>query len=341
MSSSPILKSISEKEAGVPPRIPSWAGHLLKFAVGGAAIWALIGTGALEPRLLGQAALRHPWLCLAALGVYAATVLLTSWLRWWLLMRLAGLSVGAGRALSLQMIGLFFNSIIPGGTGGDLVKGYYLFREHGEGTRSLALTSIAMDRFAGLYGLLCVAMIMLGLNWELWRESHALRLNSLFYACVFLAFTATIAFFFSPWSRLFLEHPSLHRMPGGKFLKSFSDSLLVYRRRPLGLLLAVGLTMVVDLGLIVMYWLFALSLGMDLPFLSHGFVVPTLTMVNGIPISPAGLGVGEAAGEMLYGTLGVQGGSEVLALVHICILLASLAGAPVYLAYRSRERAGF
>ncbi|MDB5104535.1 MAG: hypothetical protein JWP91_2224 [Fibrobacteres bacterium] len=322
-------------------RIPPFVQHLLKFAVGGGAIWALIHFGALDPALVGQAFLKHPLLCLGAFLSYLFLVVAAAWMRWFLLLRQAGLRVGAGRVFSLQMIGIFFNSLIPGGTGGDLIKGYYLYKEHEDKDQSLALTSIAMDRFVGLYGLLCVAMAMTVINYDLWKDSPAMRINSIFYACVFLAFTSLIAFFFSPWSSRYLEHPRLHKAPGGRFLKSLSDSLMVYRARPWGLLPPLALGIIVDCGLILLYSFSANSLGLTLPLRVHGFVVPTLTMINGIPISPSGLGTGEAAGEWMYRNLGVaEGGSEVLALVHICILVTSLFGAPFYFLYRIKPGAG-
>ncbi|MDB5049945.1 MAG: hypothetical protein JWO30_3016 [Fibrobacteres bacterium] len=322
-------------------RVPPVIRHLLKFALGAAAIWALIRSGALDPALVMQAFVNHPWLCLCAFLSYLLVVVVPAWLRWLLLIRQAGLKAHPGRVFSLQMIGIFFNSLIPGGTGGDLIKGYYLFKEHDDREKALALTSIAMDRLIGLYGLLCVAMAMTWANYGLWKDSSPLRLNSLFYAGVFLAFTGAIVFFFSPWSRRYLEHPGLHRAPGGRFLRSLSDSLLVYRKRPYGLLPPLALGIIVDCGLILLYYFSASSLGLRLSLAVHGFVVPTLTMINGIPISPSGLGVGEAAGEMIYRNLGVaQGGSEVLALVHIFILVTSLFGAPFYFLYRVKPGAG-
>jgi glycosyltransferase 2 family protein len=326
-----------KRRLGIPPVVQ----HVLKFALGGAAIWALIHFGALDPAVVGQAFVRNPLLCLAAFLSYLILVVGAAWIRWYLLLRQAGLKMAVGRVFSLQMMGVFFNSLIPGGTGGDLVKGYYLFKENADKDKSLALTSIAMDRFVGLYGLLCVAMAMTALNYELWMGSPEMRINSIFYACVFLIFSGSIAYFFSPWSSRFLEHPRLHKAPGGRFLRSLFDSLLVYRARPLGLLAPLALGIVVDCGLILLYYFSANSLGLTLPLRVHGFVVPTITMVNGIPLSPAGLGVGEAFGEWMYRNLGVaEGGSEVLALVHIFIIATSLFGAPFYFLYRVKPEGG-
>ena len=319
--------------------MPPIVKNLLKFLVGGVAIWILIHSGALDPSLVGHALTGQPWLCLAGFLTYISLVVLPAWLRWFLLIRLTGLRAPGGRIFSLSMIGIFFNSLIPGGTGGDFIKGYYLYREHENKDKAVALTSIAMDRFVGLYALLCVAMIMTAANYPLWKDTRSLWLNSLFYAGVFLVFTTAIGFFFSPFSRRLLEGSKLSRFPGGKFIKSLFDALLIYRQRPGGLLMALGLGIVVDFGLILLYFFFALSLGLKLPLWVHGFVVPTLTMINGIPISPSGLGVGEVAGEMIYRSLGVaEGGSEILALVHICIIAVSLIGAPFYFFYRTPSR---
>lgn len=318
-------------------RLPPFAKNLLKFLLGAVALWALVRTGSLDPVLVGQAFVNHPAWCALAFVSFACLVLIPAWIRWFLLLRMAGLAPTPWRTFRLHMIGIFFNGLIPGGTGGDLVKGYYLYKDHREGNRALALTSMAMDRLLGLYSLLCVGVAMLALNRGLWRDNAVLKANSVFYGSVFLAFTAAVVLFFSPFARYFLEHPRLHTLPGGRFLKSLSDSLLIYRGRPGGVMAGLMLTFVVDMGLVFIYACFAHALGIGLPFLAHGFVVPTLTMINGIPISPAGLGLGEAAGNYMYNLLGVGEGGEILALVHIAVLGFSLAGMPFYFLFKAKE----
>lgn len=338
MQEKPATAPAAPEPAPARFRVPAAAKHALKFGLGAAALYALIRSGSLEPRLVGRAFVQHPALCALAFLSFGTIVLIPAWYRWLLLLRLAGIQAAPGRVFKLHMIGVFFNSLIPGGTGGDLVKGFYLFKDQDAGKRALALTSMAMDRFLGLYALLCVGVAMMAVNADLWMAKPLLRLNSLFYAGVFLVFTLSIAFFFSPWSRWFLEHPRLHAMPGGRFFKSLFDSLMVYRANPWGLLPTLGLAILVDFGIILMYFFFAGAVGGDLPLRVHAFVVPTLTMINGIPISPGGLGVGEAAGKVVYEQLGMASGGEVLALVHICVMAFSLCGAPFYFLFRSRER---
>ena len=68
----------------------------------------------------------------------------TSTLRWKLLLpRMLGIR----KLFSLYMIGSFFNTFLPGLIGGDAVKGFYLYKETGKG--SLTLASIFMDRYIG------------------------------------------------------------------------------------------------------------------------------------------------------------------------------------------------
>ena len=333
------MKSQNKEKTDRRFRIPPYIKHVLKFALGGTAIWALIHSGALNPSIIGQAFVKHPWLCVAGFAVYLIPVLIAGWMRWHLLMRNAGLDISAARSFSLHMIGIFFNTLIPGGNGGDVIKGYYLFQDYKGGDKVLAITSIAMDRLVGTYGLLCMGMIMTWFNYNLWIGSTALRINSFFYLGVFITSTLILVFFLSPFSARVLAHPSLGRLPGGKFIESLTQSLLVYRRNPIGLIWVMAMGAIVDCGLIVMYALFAKTLGLVIPLIVHGFVVPTMTMINGLPISPSGVGVGEAAGEMIYRNVGVmEGGSEIIALVHICILVTSLLGGPFYFLYRAKDK---
>ncbi len=321
--------------------MPTWLKHGLKFLIGGGGIYLLIHSGALNPTLVGKALTESPLFCLAGFLSYALIVVLPAWLRWFLLIRQAGLKPKASQTFSLHMIGIFFNSLIPGGTGGDLIKGFYLYRHHEAKDKSRALTSIVMDRFVGLYALLLVAMIMIALNVSLWKNNPSLAFTCFFYLGVFCTFTVAIGFFFSPFfSSLnrFLGNPKRKKIPGLNILQSLFNSMLIYKKNPSGLLLTVGIGMIVDGGLILMYYFFAQALGVTLALPAHGFVVPTLTMINGIPISPSGLGVGEVAGSFIYKQLGVSQGSEILALVHICVMVMSLFGIPFYFLYRHKTK---
>ena len=67
------------------------------------------------------------WLLLGFV-MYGLVELVAGW-RWRMLLRVQGIDLGWFRIFSLLLIGVFFNFFIPGGTGGDVVKIYYLLKE--------------------------------------------------------------------------------------------------------------------------------------------------------------------------------------------------------------------
>ena len=79
----------------------------------------LVRSGTLDLAALGLF-LERPGLLAADLAVLAFAVLLGA-LRWRLLLRLVGVRLPLGRALQLHLTGLFFNVVLPGNFGGDVV----------------------------------------------------------------------------------------------------------------------------------------------------------------------------------------------------------------------------
>ena len=92
--------------------------------------------------------------------------------RWWLLLDRAGQRIPPTEALRLHFIGGFFNSALPGLTGGDLVKAVYVARHAKEG-RIRAFLSVYVDRIVGLLalGLLSAAVLLPKLAEPAYREA--------------------------------------------------------------------------------------------------------------------------------------------------------------------------
>ena len=72
---------------------------------------------------------RHldPWLFLLALLLQTAATALAA-LRWWWFLNANRLELGLAETLRLYWIGLFFNNLVPGATGGDLVRAAWVAR---------------------------------------------------------------------------------------------------------------------------------------------------------------------------------------------------------------------
>jgi hypothetical protein len=74
---------------------------------------------------------------LAAFVLLAAVPLIGS-VRWLMLMRCQGFDVSFARALHLTLVGVFFNCVGMGHTGGDVIKAYYAARDQARGRRAEA-----------------------------------------------------------------------------------------------------------------------------------------------------------------------------------------------------------
>jgi glycosyltransferase 2 family protein len=295
----------------------------IKYGIGILAFAALLKTGALDLHAVKNALRHSPEFIAIALGLYGVVNLLAT-TRWWFLLRHADIALTWLQVFRLHMIGVFFSALLPGGTAGDFAKGFYLFRKGDSQRSARAVASIVMDRILGLFGMALLAIAGAWSQVHLWENDVQLR--SLEYlillAALGILLVVLLAIFpDATWIRPLYAWMS--RIPGGAFLSQTVQSLSIYRSRPWVLGVSLLITFVTHLNLVLTYWACSWALGSDTGLDLHLVVAPLCTMLNGIPISPAGLGVGEAFGDWIYGRLGYGLGSEVLALVHLCVFLTA------------------
>src|ERR1700721_4800444 len=85
--------------------------------------------------------------------------------RWQILMRFQGMYMSWRRATMLFFVGLFFNLFMPGYTGGDFARLYYLMREFPDKKKESVLT-VGMDRLIGMAALVITALMTTILRWQ-------------------------------------------------------------------------------------------------------------------------------------------------------------------------------
>ena len=85
--------------------------------------------------------------------------------RWYILVRALDLPFTFRNACRLGMVGLFYNTFLPGAVGGDLVKAYSIAKGEPKRKASAVATVIA-DRLLGLFGLLLFAGGVGGWFWN-------------------------------------------------------------------------------------------------------------------------------------------------------------------------------
>jgi uncharacterized protein (TIRG00374 family) len=325
-----------------PSALRSFSGHAARIGIGALAVWLLIHTGALDFSLLGKAIATHPFLYALAFFLYLVPLQVFAWGRWYWFLRAAKVPITLRASVRLHLVGLFFNGFSPGGTGGDLAKGWYLLKGRGKAESAAALGTMVADRVTGMFGLIGLAAAANLLNAAAWSSSPLLGAQAVFILSVSGGMVLLTLAFLAPWKTRRPAAPQAvpasdvlaAETPRG-FFAEFGLALVSFRKYPRTFLGAIALSALVHFTLVMVYALCAGALDVSLPFRLHAYVAPTLTFANGIPISPAGIGVGEAFGKFLYTAVGAtHGQAEIPALVHSIGLLVALLAAPAYLLKR-------
>src|SRR2546421_4451858 len=86
--------------------------------------------------------------------------------RWHVLLKVQGIRLSFLRLSGLFLIGMFYNQFLPGGTGGDIMKSYYLLKETPD-KKAGALLAVVFDRLIGLVALVSITgtLILLRFHW--------------------------------------------------------------------------------------------------------------------------------------------------------------------------------
>ncbi|MEE8142391.1 MAG: lysylphosphatidylglycerol synthase transmembrane domain-containing protein [Planctomycetota bacterium] len=306
----------------------------LKILIGVALITVLVVSERLElHRLL---AIRERWgLFLAAQVVFLCS-LFTTIVRWQLLLRALDVPTRFMEVLRLGWIGLLFNQVIPGTTGGDVVKGYYIARECPE-RRAEAVLSVVLDRVIGLTALMLVGGVALLVNRQQILENAFLTQVGWLLAVLVVvllgggALLAWESFWRQPWIQRLLQ-----RIPFRNVVSSLARALWTLRGKRKILCWTLGLSIVNHFGIVFTHVLLAASLLGETPSLAaYFFLIPVGQLAFALPISPGGLGIGELVYDSLFTQMDQSSGAEVAALMRLTWVLWSLVG--VYFYFRGRK----
>ena len=250
--------------------------------------------------------------------------------RWLWLLRVQGLHVDWLTALRLTWVGYFATIFLPGAAGGDIAKAYAACR-HQPKAKMRAVSTVFMDRALGLY-----SFFFVGSAAGLYVVTHGctVRQASVICSAVVCLITATGGLFLLLWrpsSGLAL------RLVPGRFRKAMKDSLGLYQHSK-GKLVKIWLySAFCNLVIISAYVLVAAALG-DKPAPAQILAIPLVIVAMSLPISPGGLGVGEAVGAELFTAFGLANGGVIVLLVRFGGIMFSLPGALALLAPMSRDR---
>ena len=221
--------------------------------------------------------------------------------QWNFLLGFHGIRLGFSGTVARYFMGLFFNYLLPGFVGGDVVRVYKTATASGQGTQSF--TSTLVDRVIGLF-----VLVLFSLAAFVFLPSGPANRALPVAVFMFLMLSGFIALFaFKPFGSL------LQRMFGRLMPQSFGEKLsAVYgemhelTRSPLTLLTVLMLSCTIQITRIGVHYLSAQAVGIELSFAWFALFVPVIEIISSLPISLGGVGVRETIAFMLFSAVGVD-----------------------------------
>ena len=321
------------------PKTKQRAAFLAKLLVTTALVYWLVKKGALDMRAL-SIFLEQKSLLVLDLVVFLAASVVVAAVRWMLLLRLAEVRVPFWRAVHLQFVSLFFNVVIPGNVGGDVIKALYVAREEPTEKRTTLVLIAFVERLVGLAGLVSVGLVVMAVR------GPALWQNELFRPMISVIALLGAGFVLGPTVLVFVMRAygeKLEAMASGTskvagLVKKIVTSFRLVSGRPRLLLAGLGLSMVLHGVNIVFFTMLAGSVGkqeVTLGAISTIYPIGLLSLM--LPISAAGMGVGHMAFEKLFSAVGYVHGADVFNVFFFGQIGPCMFGVIPYLALRSKE----
>jgi uncharacterized protein (TIRG00374 family) len=242
----------------------------------------------------GMVKAADPRYLLAALLIFPLTYLITSY-RWDLLLKVLEIKMRLSRAFVLNMVGAFYNTFMPGSTGGDLLKAYYASKLTPH--RARAVMSVLVDRVLGLLALVILGGVAAATQWHV----PSCRKVALASGGIIGGVALGLIVFYTPMLRKMIGLDFIiKRLPMQKHVQSAIEAMDLYRKRPLTSLWSLAVSIPVHMTVVISAMLAGMAFGILPGHWEYYWVaVPVIVLSGSIPISPQGVGVMEGFAILL------------------------------------------
>ena len=282
------------------------------------------------------------WL-LAGVGAYGMFEILAG-IRWQILLRVQGIHITWWRLYGLLLVGLFFSLFIPGGTGGDIIKGYYLLKEAPVGRKTSAALSVVMDRLLGLLGVAVLLSVVTAVRWK-WLTADPLIANCVYSSFAIIGTCVAGMIVAAVISSFRLVHAMPEKLPGRSFVATLSGAYAVYARAWLPTAAAILISIFAHAAHYTTFWFCTKAIestGPRKPTAAEIYsALPVIETVAALPITPGGLGTREKLfDEMLTPLANLSEGvaPTISVLGYLCIAFWGIVGGVFYMFYRPSRK---
>jgi len=253
--------------------------------------------GVLDFKILSK--LFSPILLLTAFLNLFVSYYFASW-RWQILLAVQNIRLSRWECYKLNLIGLFFNYVMPGGVGGDVVKAFYIVKDHPR-NRMGAGMSVLLDRVMGLYAMILLSIVALSFHLSEVMAQTQLKLILQSLVVLFIGFTLALSLAMSSQFRRLGWKKYLESSKIGLRLISAYEAVHSYSKHRKILARTIILSLVNQVFAILLIAWLGFQLGFQDASLANYFsIVPLGFMVTAVPVSPAGVGVGQMAFFFLF-----------------------------------------
>jgi len=230
-----------------------------------------------------------PWIVLS-FSLHAFGLIISA-IRWQILILAQGDHVPLGFLIKSYLVGTFFNNFLPTRFGGDVIRIWDSSRY----SRSLAKSSatILVERLSGIFILLVFVLVA-----SLIRLDMAAQLPMI-WGALFLGTVGLllIIIFFLPISQKLIRS-----LPAPGKIEVFKQKIIEFqkaghnfRKHQSKLALALFWAFLLQINVVLHYYLIGLALKISIPFLDYFIFVPIVLLILTIPVTINGLGLREGA----------------------------------------------
>ena len=254
--------------------------------------------------------------------------------RWWILARIQMLPVGGLEALRLTMIGNFFNTFIPGSSGGDIIRAVYAVRACPE-RKAHTLTIAFADRGIGLHAIVLVAVAAFFMKPGLFDNAPSLQPWLMPIVALLIAGAVIPLLLVRERTNRFFVR-LCGKIVGGA--EAWQEALRLYRQQP-GLVCLAYLCSIGNVFCnVLMIHFMMLAVGSTPKLMESLVIAPLVILANALPITPGGIGIAETASAGLYTVVGQTGGANGMLLTRFVIIIYSMLGFPFYLLSKRQQK---
>jgi uncharacterized membrane protein YbhN (UPF0104 family) len=274
-----------------------WLTGLARTALGVALLAALVVWGQIDLHALLELTPSAVVICLALLLVSLPIAAL----RWAVLLHVVGVSLRFMDLLHFVAIGVLANVLLLGSIGGDAIRGLYAWRALGGSGGGRIAVSILADRVLSLLAVLFIPLAFSVLYWHRMQQVPALAAlgTSIIASAAACMLGAGVLFAIPDLTRP-LEARLLRWPKAARLVSALREMILMLRTSPLALLAALVLTLVTQI--LAVFAVFVIGRTIKIGALSvadYMFAVPLTLIANALPLTPSGIGVGEAAFDQI------------------------------------------